>query len=66
MILAILFLIYWVNMSQGYYQIVRIAGLAGFAVSAYQLNQKGQQTEMVIYGRLSLLFQPFFKIALLC
>ena len=27
-------------------------------------NPQGRQTEMIIYGGLALLFQPFFKIAL--
>ena len=51
-------------MPYGYYQFVRFAGLIGFAILAYQANQQGRQTEMIIYGGLALLFQPFFKIAL--
>ena len=51
-------------MPYGFYQFVRFAGLIGFAVLAYQANQHGRQTEMIIYGGLALLFQPFFKIAL--
>jgi len=51
-------------MPYGYYQFVRFAGLVGFAILAYQANQQGRQTEMIIYGGLALLFQPFFKIAL--
>jgi hypothetical protein len=43
---------------------VRFAGLIGFVILAYQANQQGRQTEMIIYGGLALLFQPFFKIAL--
>ncbi len=62
--LALLFFICLADMPYGYYQFVRFAGLIGFAVLAYQANQKGRQTEMVIYGGLALLFQPFFKIAL--
>lgn len=38
--------------------------LIGFGILAYQANQEQNQTEMVIYGGLALLFQPFFKIAL--
>ena len=52
------------DMPYGYYQFVRFAGLIGFAILAYQANQQGRQTEMIIYGGLALLFQPFFKIAL--
>lgn len=51
-------------MPYGYYQFVRFVGLIGFAVLSYQANKKGRQTEMIIYGGLALLFQPFFKIAL--
>jgi hypothetical protein len=51
-------------MPYGYYQLVRFAGLIGFAILAYQAHEQGKQTEMIIYGGLALLFQPFFKIAL--
>jgi hypothetical protein len=51
-------------MPYGYYQFVRFAGLVGFAILAYQANEQGRQTEMIIYGGIALLFQPFFKIAL--
>ena len=36
----------------------------GFAILAYQSNQQGRQTEMIVYIGLALLFQPFLKIAL--
>jgi hypothetical protein len=51
-------------MPYGFYQFVRFAGLVGFAILAYQAKEQGRQTEMIIYGILALLFQPFFKIAL--
>ena len=63
-ILAILFFLCLVDMPYVFYQFVRLAGLAGFAILAYQANEHGRQTEMIIYGGLALLFQPFFKIAL--
>mgnify|MGYP003503379105 FL=1 len=63
-ILAILFFSCLPDMPYGFYQFVRFAGLIGFAILAYQANQQGRQTEMIIYGGLALLFQPFFKIAL--
>lgn len=63
-ILAILFFLCLADMPYGFYQFVRFAGLVGFAVLAYQANQQGRQTEMIIHGGLALLFQPFFKIAL--
>ncbi len=63
-ILAVLFFLCLADMPYGYYQLVRFAGLVGFATLAYQANKQGRQTEMFIYGGLALLFQPFFKIAL--
>jgi hypothetical protein len=63
-ILSILFFLCLADMSYGYYQFVRFAGLVGFVILAYQANQLGRQIEMIIYGGLALLFQPFFKIAL--
>jgi len=63
-LLAILFFLCLVDMPYGFYQFVRLAGLIGFAILAYQANQQGRQTEMIIYGGLAILFQPFFKIAL--
>ena len=63
-VLAILFFLCLADISYGFYQFVRFAGLIGFAILAYQANQQGRQTEMIIYVGLALLFQPFFKIAL--
>ena len=62
--LSILLLLCLADMPYGYYELVRIVGLIGFALLAYQVNQKGNQVEMIIYIGLALLFQPFFKIAL--
>jgi hypothetical protein len=63
-ILAIFFFLCLTDMPYGYYQLVRFAGLVGFAILAYQTHEQGRQTEMIIYAGLALLFQPFFKIAL--
>jgi hypothetical protein len=63
-ILAILFFLCLADMPYGFYQFVRFTGLVGFAILAYQANEQGRQIEMIIYGGLALLFQPFFKIAL--
>ena len=62
--LSLLLFLCLVNMPYGFYQFVRFAGLIGFAILAYQANQQGRQKEMIIFGSLALLFQPFFKIAL--
>ena len=63
-VLSILFFLCLVDMPYGFYQFVRFTGLTGFVILAYQANQQGRKTEMIIYGGLALLFQPFFKIAL--
>ena len=63
-VLAILFFICLLNMPYGYYQLVRFIALIGFGILAYQANQEQNQTLLVIYCALALLFQPFFKIAL--
>ena len=52
------------DMPYGFYQLVRFAALIGFGFLAYNANEKDNKTEMIIYGALALLFQPFFKIAL--
>ena len=63
-VLAVSFFLCLADMPYGYYQFVRFAGLVGFAILAYQAHEQGRQTEMIIYGGLALLFQPFFKVAL--
>ncbi|MCO5257154.1 MAG: hypothetical protein M9926_10375 [Lentimicrobium sp.] len=63
-VLAGLFFLCLLDMPYGYYQFIRFVGLIGFAILAYQANQQGKQIEMLIYGVLAILFQPFFKIAL--
>jgi hypothetical protein len=51
-------------MPYGFYMLVRLIALIGFAILAYQALQVGSQTELIIYVLLAILFQPFFKIAL--
>ena len=63
-IIAVLLFTCLANMPYGYFQLVRFIALVGFAILAYQANQQGRETEMIIYAGLALLFQPFFKIAL--
>jgi hypothetical protein len=60
---ALLFLCL-LDMPYGYYQFVRFVALIGFGILAYKANEQNQKTEMIIYGGLALLFQPFFKVAL--
>ena len=62
--LAVLLFLCLLNMPYGFYQFVRFVALIGFGILAYKANEDGKQTEMIIYGGLAILFQPFFKIAL--
>lgn len=62
--LAILFLICLLDMPYGYYEFVRFVALIGFGILAFKANENESTIEMIIYGGLALLFQPFFKIAL--
>jgi len=63
-VLAGLFFLCLLDMPYGYYQFVRLAGMIGFVILAYQAYEQDSQIVMVIYCGLALLFQPFFKIAL--
>jgi hypothetical protein len=63
-VLSILLFICLLDMPYGYFQLVRFAALIGFGFLAFQANQQTKQTEMIIYGALALLFQPFFKVSL--
>lgn len=51
-------------MPYGFYQFVRFSALAGFAILAYQANEKKNKAEMIIYVCLAILFQPLLKISL--
>ena len=63
-VLSILFFLCLMEMPYGFYQFVRFVGLFGFTILAYKANLQGRQTEMMIYGGLAILFQPFIKIAI--
>lgn len=63
-ILSILFFVCLADMPYGFFQMVRFAGLVGFAILAYRAYKQDRQTEMIIYCGLALLFQPFLKVAL--
>lgn len=62
--LAILLFLCLLDMPYGFYQLVRFMALIGFGILAYKAIEQNKNTEMIIYGGLALLFQPFFKIAL--
>ena len=61
--LAILLCLCLFDMPYGFYQFVRFTALIGFGILAYQANENDNQTELIIYGVLALMFQPFFKIS---
>lgn len=63
-VLSALFFLCMAHMPYGFYQLVRFVALIGFSILAYHANEQGKQTQMIIYGGLALLFQPFFKVAL--
>ena len=64
LILIVLFLLCLFQMPYGYYQVVRFAGMLGFALLAYLSFVQNQTKEVIVYIALGLLFQPFFKLAL--
>lgn len=62
--LAMLFFLCLADMPYGFYQLVRFIGMVGFGILAFNAHEQSKSTEMIVYGGLALLFQPFFKIAL--
>ncbi|WP_417558583.1 DUF6804 family protein [Mesoflavibacter zeaxanthinifaciens] len=62
--LSLLFFLCLADMPYGYYQLVRFLAFIGFGYLAYQAKQENNNTTIIIYAALALLFQPFFKIAL--
>ena len=61
---SILLLLCLADMPYGYFQFIRFISLIVFGILVYQANESGKQTEIIIYGALVLLFQPFLKISL--
>ncbi|MCZ4319203.1 hypothetical protein O4H26_09385 [Aequorivita viscosa] len=63
-VLAVLFLLCLLDMPYGFYQLVRFLAFIGFGYLAYRAKHENNNTAVIIYSALALLFQPFFKIAL--
>ncbi|NTW34154.1 MAG: hypothetical protein HGB12_16310 [Bacteroidetes bacterium] len=63
-ILSLLLFLCLFKMPYGYYQFIRFASLVGFAILAYQANERQNKTEMIIYICLAILFQLLIKISL--
>lgn len=62
--LAISLFLCLLDMPYGFYQLVRFIALIGFGFLAFDANEKDQITEVIIFGSLAILFQPFMKISL--
>jgi hypothetical protein len=61
---GILLLVCVIDMPYGYFQFVRFVSFIGFGLLAFNVNPKEQQTELVVFIALAILFQPFIKISL--
>lgn len=64
LLLSTLLLLCLAPMPYGYYQLVRIVAMIGFAIMAYHYYEKEKVSLSIIFGGLGLLFQPFVKVAL--
>lgn len=62
--LAALMFLCLLDMPYGFYQLVRFIALVGFGILALKANENNNNIELIIYGALALLFQPFIKVAL--
>ena len=51
-------------MPYSYYQAVRFMGMLGFVLLAYYSYRQNNNTAVIIYIALALLFQPFVKVVL--
>ena len=63
-IMVALLLVCLVPMPYGYYQLVRFIAMAVFAYLAYEYYKVNRVGVCYIFVALALLFQPFFKVAL--
>ena len=62
--LAILLFLCLLKMPYGFYQLVRMTALVGFAILSYNAFKEKNANEGIIYIGLAILFQPVFKITL--
>lgn len=63
-ILSILLFLCLLPMPYGYYMFVRFVSMAAFGVMAYRYYEQNKVVLAIVFGFLTLLFQPFIKIAL--
>ena len=64
LILAALLLLCLFHMPYGYYEFIRFAAMVSFAIMIYQYAERNKRVFAIACGALTLLFQPFFKVAL--
>jgi len=62
--MATLLFLCLLDMPYGYFQFVRFCALFVFIYFAMQAKKVGNQSSMLFYIALAVLFQPFFKISL--
>lgn len=62
-VLAFLFIGCLLDLSYGYYQLVRFFGMVGFGILAYYNHEKNR-TWFIIWLSSAILINPIFKIAL--
>lgn len=63
-VLAVLLLLCLAPMPYGYYLLVRFVAMMAFAVMAYIYNAMKNNSLAILFVALTLLFQPYIKIAL--
>lgn len=64
LLLALMLLLCLAHMPYGYYELVRFVAMVAFAVMAYRYYGERKEGLAMVFGGLSLLFQPFVKVAL--
>lgn len=64
LILSALLLVCLLAMPYGYYVLVRFIATICFCILTLQYHDKKELELAIIFGSLTLLFQPFFKVAL--
>ena len=62
--LAVMMLICLLPMPYGYYNLVRILAMVGFAILCYASYKEGRMYLAITFGVLAIVFQPFAKVAL--
>ena len=63
-ILIVIFGLCLLKMPYSYFQLVRIAGLAGFAWLAYKDSSKADKSLMIVWIVSALLINPFLRVPL--